>query len=107
LLIKADTVSRVWRKVKGDWDTWNGRSLAESPRGICPCDCDSVCKGSILKGDNRGGDRMSKIFISYNGQSEAMARSLVNDIESLGYVVWFDRELSGGQATIKKKQGWS
>ena len=26
-----DTVSRVWRKVKGDWEAWNGRSLAEEP----------------------------------------------------------------------------
>jgi putative transposase len=24
-------VSRVWRKVKGDWDAWNGRSLAAEP----------------------------------------------------------------------------
>jgi len=27
----GDTVSRVWRKVKGDWDAWNGRSLADEP----------------------------------------------------------------------------
>src|SRR5437899_7005600 len=26
-----DTVSRVWRKVKGDWDAWNARSLTEEP----------------------------------------------------------------------------
>jgi transposase-like protein len=25
------TVSRTWRKVKGDWDAWNSRSLAEEP----------------------------------------------------------------------------
>src|SRR5450759_2438429 len=24
-------VSRVWRKVKSDWDAWNARSLAEEP----------------------------------------------------------------------------
>ncbi len=29
--IGKDTVSRVWRKVKGDWDAWNARSLAEEP----------------------------------------------------------------------------
>ena len=29
--ISKDTVSRVWRKVKGDWDAWNTRSLAEEP----------------------------------------------------------------------------
>ena len=31
-LAKAgDTVSRVWRKVKADWDAWNARSLAAEP----------------------------------------------------------------------------
>jgi putative transposase len=29
--ISKDTVSRVWRKVKGDWEAWNARSLAEEP----------------------------------------------------------------------------
>ena len=29
--VGKDTVSRVWRKVKGDWDAWNTRSLAEEP----------------------------------------------------------------------------
>src|SRR3981081_4272296 len=29
--VGKDTVSRVWRKVKTDWDAWNARSLAEAP----------------------------------------------------------------------------
>ena len=29
--VGKDTVSRVWRKTKGDWDAWNARSLAEEP----------------------------------------------------------------------------
>jgi putative transposase len=29
--VGKDTVSRVWRKVKADWEAWNGRSLAEEP----------------------------------------------------------------------------
>ena len=29
--VGKDTVSRVWRKVKGDWDVWNGRSLSDAP----------------------------------------------------------------------------
>ena len=29
--VGKDTVSRVWRKVKADWEAWNGRSLAEVP----------------------------------------------------------------------------
>jgi putative transposase len=29
--IGKDIVSRTWRKVKGDWDAWNARSLADEP----------------------------------------------------------------------------
>jgi len=29
--VGKDVVSRTWRKVKGDWDAWNARSLAEEP----------------------------------------------------------------------------
>src|SRR5436190_8887227 len=29
--VSKDTVSRVWRKVKGDWDAWNARSLGGEP----------------------------------------------------------------------------
>src|SRR5204863_464586 len=29
--VSKDTVSRVWRKVKADWDAWNARPLAEEP----------------------------------------------------------------------------
>jgi transposase-like protein len=29
--VGKDTVSRVWRKVKSDWDVWNTRSLADEP----------------------------------------------------------------------------
>src|SRR5580700_2406619 len=29
--VGRDMVSRVWRKVKSDWDAWNARSLADEP----------------------------------------------------------------------------
>jgi putative transposase len=29
--VGKDTVSRVWRKVKGDWEAWNSRSLSNEP----------------------------------------------------------------------------
>jgi putative transposase len=29
--VGKDIVSRTWRKVKADWETWNGRSLADEP----------------------------------------------------------------------------
>jgi hypothetical protein len=34
--VGKDTVSRVWRKVKGDWDAWNARSLAIEPTRRVP-----------------------------------------------------------------------
>ncbi len=41
---------------------------------------------------------MPRLFISYNRKSAVVAGSLVKDVESLGHDVWFDQELSGGQA---------
>jgi hypothetical protein len=29
--VGKDTVSRVWRKVKSDWDAWDARALADEP----------------------------------------------------------------------------
>jgi putative transposase len=29
--VGKDTVSRVWRRVKSDWDAWNARALADEP----------------------------------------------------------------------------
>src|SRR5215831_9693705 len=29
--VGKDTVSRVWRKVKSDWEAWNARSLVDDP----------------------------------------------------------------------------
>src|SRR5438552_3738383 len=41
---------------------------------------------------------MANIFVSYNRQTEAITKALVEDVEALGHTVWFDQELSGGQA---------
>src|SRR5262249_40888534 len=27
--VSKDTVSRTWRKIKGDWDAWNARDLSK------------------------------------------------------------------------------
>lgn len=40
---------------------------------------------------------MANVFVSYNRQSKAIARTLTDDIKALGHTVWFDQELSGGQ----------
>ena len=41
---------------------------------------------------------MGNIFISYNRESEAIAKIVASDVEALGQSVWFDQNLSGGQA---------
>src|SRR5262245_38993409 len=41
---------------------------------------------------------MARAFISYSRQSESIARTLTAHIKELGHSVWFDQELSGGQA---------
>ncbi len=40
---------------------------------------------------------MPNIFISYNRKAEAIAKNLVDDLEALNNIVWFDQDLSGGQ----------
>jgi len=40
---------------------------------------------------------MLQIFISYSRQIQDMAKTLIQDFESLGHTVWFDQELTGGQ----------
>src|SRR5262245_20189245 len=41
---------------------------------------------------------MLKVFISYSRKSQDSATLLVQDLQSLGHEVWFDQELTGGQA---------
>ena len=41
---------------------------------------------------------MATVFISYSRQDQLVVRRLVDDLEALGHTVWFDEELSGGQA---------
>ena len=40
---------------------------------------------------------MANIFVSYNRESEKIAETLVDDIQTLGHNAWFDEKLSGGQ----------
>lgn len=40
---------------------------------------------------------MATIFISYNRKSEVITKTLIDDMQELGYTIWFDHEISGGQ----------
>ncbi|MEK6281177.1 MAG: toll/interleukin-1 receptor domain-containing protein [Acidobacteriota bacterium] len=41
---------------------------------------------------------MAAVFVSYCRENQPKARSLAEDIESLGHDAWFDQHLTGGQA---------
>ena len=41
---------------------------------------------------------MPSFFVSYSRLDEARVRTLVDDVGALGHDVWFDQDLSGGQA---------
>ena len=46
---------------------------------------------------------MAHVFISYSRQSKTIVNSLIEDIETIGqHQVWFDQELSGGQAWLEQ-----
>jgi hypothetical protein len=48
--VSKDTVSRVWRKVKGDWDAWNDRSPARGGVGSTgrpPRSCSWSCSACV------------------------------------------------------------
>ncbi len=38
-----------------------------------------------------------KVFMSYNRADATVAETVAGDLRSLGYTVWYDREVSGGQ----------
>ena len=44
------------------------------------------------------GDGMAKVFISYSRESAARIQTMISDLAALGHAVWYDRELTGGQA---------
>jgi hypothetical protein len=49
--VGKDAVSLTWRKVKGDWDAWNARSLAEEPIVRPILDGTVVCGTARPQGD--------------------------------------------------------
>ncbi len=40
---------------------------------------------------------MKKVFISYSSKTRSQVDALADDLQLLGYQVWFDKELTGGQ----------
>ena len=92
--IGKDTVSRVWRKVKGDWDAWNARSLKEEPIVRLILD-GTVVRARLDKkstsisllialGVRRDGQKVLLAVKNMGGESEAAWRAFLDDLVNRG-----------------------
>ena len=92
--VGKDTVSRVWRKVKGDWDAWNARSLKDEPiiRLILDgtvvrvrLDKKSTSISLLIAiGVRRDGQKVLLALKNMGGESEAAWRALLDDLVKRG-----------------------
>ena len=92
--VGKDTVSRVWRKVKGDWDAWNARSLKDEPV------IRLILDGTIVRvrldkkatsisllvalGVRQDGQKILLAVKNMGGESEAAWRALLDDLVKRG-----------------------
>jgi putative transposase len=92
--VGKDTVSRVWRKVKGDWDAWNARSLAGEPIVRLILD-GTVVRVRLDKkstsisllvalGVRQDGQKALLAVKNMGGESEAAWRALLDDLVKRG-----------------------
>jgi putative transposase len=88
--VSKDTVSRVWRKVKGDWDVWNARSLKDEPI------IRLILDGTVVRvrldkkatsisllvalGVRQDGQKVLLAVKNMGGESEAAWRALLDDL---------------------------
>ncbi len=88
--VSKDTVSRVWRKVKSDWDAWNVRSLADEPIVRLILDGTAVkvrldrkatsISLLVVIGVRADGQKMLLAVKSMGGESAAAWRSVLDDL---------------------------
>jgi len=92
--VGKDVVSRTWRKVKGDWDAWNARSLAEEPivrlildGTVARVRLDRKATSVSLLvalGVRADGQKVLLAIKSMGGESEAAWRALLDDLVRRG-----------------------
>jgi putative transposase len=88
--VSKDTVSRVWRKVKSDWDAWNARSLACEPIVRLILDGTAVkvrldrkatsISLLVVLGVRADGQKVLLAVKSMGGESAAAWRSVLDDL---------------------------
>jgi len=92
--VGKDVVSRVWRKVKGDWDRWNAGSLAGEPI------IRLILDGTVVRvrldrkatsisllvalGIRQDGQKVLLAVKNMGGESEAAWRALLDDLVKRG-----------------------
>jgi len=92
--VGKDVVSRVWRKVKGDWDAWSARSLAAEPI------IRLILDGTVVRvrldkkstsisllvalGVRQDGQKVLLAVKNMGGESEAAWRTLLDDLVNRG-----------------------
>src|SRR5215472_14878854 len=79
--VSKDTVSRVWRKVKGDWDAWNARSLAEEPI------IRLILDGTVVRvrlGVREDGQKVLLAAKNMGGETSAAWRAVLDDLVKRG-----------------------
>jgi len=92
--VGKDTVSRVWRQVKGDWDAWNARSLKDEPI------IRLILDGTVVRvrldkkatsisllvalGVRQDGQKVLLAVKNMGGESEAAWRALLDDLVKRG-----------------------
>src|SRR5271169_1633992 len=92
--VGKDVVSRTWRKVKGDWDAWNARSLVDEPIVRLILD-GTVARVRLDKkatsvsllvalGVRADGQKVLLAIKNMGGESEAAWRALLDDLVKRG-----------------------
>ena len=92
--VGKDVVSRTWRKVKTDWDAWNGRDLADEPIVRLILDGTAVrvrldrkatnISLLVVLGVRRDGQKVLLAVKNMGGESEAAWRAVLDDLVTRG-----------------------
>ena len=92
--VSKDTVSRVWRKIKSDWDAWNKRDLSTEDAIRLILDGTTVrvridrrattISLLIVLGVRRDGQKVLLAIRSMGGESEAAWRTVLDDLAARG-----------------------
>ncbi len=92
--VGKDVVRRTWRKVKGDWEAWNARAVADEPIVRLVLDCTVVrvrldrkstsISLLVALGVREDGQKVLLAIRKMGGESQAAWRALLDDLVKRG-----------------------